>query len=72
MSDWLPLFGFGGAVIVAMFLVARYQSNRYTDYLAKHTEETHKITTNQEILVAQNERMVAAQERIAAALEAKT
>ncbi len=72
MSDWLPLFGFGAAVIAAMFLVARYQSNRYTDYLTKHTEETQKITANQEKLAAQNERMIGAQERIAAALEAKT
>lgn len=71
MSDWLPLMLFGGGVIIAMVAVSRYQSNRYTDYLTKHTEETRKITSNQELLLAQNERMAAAQERIAEALEAK-
>ena len=31
MSDWIVLFLFGGAVILALVLVARYQAGRYQD-----------------------------------------
>lgn len=79
MSDWGPLFLFGGAVILAMVLLARYQSGRYQDYLARHTAETEKVTTNQTRQIEQQEahnallrEQNALLDRIATALERRT
>jgi hypothetical protein len=78
MSDWIVLFLFGGAVILAMVLVARYQAGRYQDYLARHTAETEKVTANQARLIEQQDahqalmrEQNALMERIATALERK-
>ena len=76
MSDWIVLFLFGGAVILALVLVARYQAGRYQDYLARHTAETEKVTANQARLIEQqdaHQALIREQNallaRIAAALE---
>lgn len=76
MSDWIVLFLFGGAVILALVLVARYQAGRYQDYLAHHTAETEKVTANQARLIEQqdaHQALIREQNallaRIAAALE---
>ena len=78
MSDWIVLFLFGGAVILAMVLVARYQAGRYQDYLARHTAETEKVTANQARIIEQQDAHQALMreqnallERIATALERK-
>lgn len=55
MSDWIVLFLFGGAVILALVLVARYQAGRYQDYLARHAAETEKVTANQARLIEQQD-----------------
>ena len=79
MYDWIPLFLFGGAVILAMILLARYQSSRYQDYLARHTAETEKVTSNQNRQIDQQEahntllrEQNAQLDRIATALERKS
>lgn len=78
MYDWIPLFLFGAAVILAMGLLARYQSGRYQDYLARHTAETEKVTTNQTEQIEQQKahnallsEQNALLDRIATALERK-
>lgn len=76
MANWLPLFGFGIVVVVGMLAIARYQNRSYQTYLKRHTDETRKMTANQDRLISQGEQsaemqkaQTSALERIANALE---
>lgn len=76
MLDWLPLFGFGILAVGGMLAIARYQTRSYQGYLKQHTDETRKMTENQDRIISQGEQsaeiqkaQILALERIANALE---
>lgn len=78
MASWLPLFLFGGAMLLGLVVIAIYQTRAYRRYLAQHMTETAKVTDGQrEIIAAQavaNQlvlRQAEALERIARVMEAK-
>jgi len=66
---WLWIFG--AAMILAMVLISRLQARSYKSYLARHVEETTKVTANQREILEVTRQQAAALERIAAALETK-
>ena len=76
MANWLPLIGFGIVMVGGLLAVARYQTRSYQSYLNQHTDETRKMTANQDRLISQGEQSAEVQkaqtsalERIASALE---
>ncbi|WP_133488572.1 hypothetical protein [Aliiroseovarius marinus] len=71
MSYSLTLFIFGGAIIIAMVALSRYQQNAYRRYLSEHVAKTDELRQGQEKLIELSIRQAEAQERIAAALEAR-
>ena len=76
MKEMLPLFG---AIIIGiggLIAASRHQARTYRNYLSKHTDETRKMTANQDRLITQGEKQaqrqeaqISALERIATALE---
>lgn len=73
MLDWWPLFGFGILAVGGMLAIARDQTRSYQGYLEQPTDETRKMTANQDRLISQGEQSAVTQtsalERIANALE---